>query len=146
MMTLETLVITPATNGRELMDLLSEEETSCMQGVVGDGAYQLMLGAPVVMFAGAAMGGDAESAFGYLVLDNILLLGVALVSSESGGYTPDTRSCLVDVAREYPEAVLVNLGMEIPDRDAASAVESHPYIVELYNCLNDANVLAPSSQ
>ena len=56
---------------------------------------------------------------------------------QSGEYNPETRSCLIDVAREHPEAVLLNLGMKVPDRDSASAVETHPYVVELYNCLND---------
>ena len=135
-LTLEDLVITPATTGGDVMGLISCQETSCIQSAVGDSMYQLIQASPVLMMAGGDIS-QAAPLFGCLELDNILLLGIALISSQSGEYNPETRSCLIDVAREHPEAVLLNLGMEVPDRDAASAVETHPYVGELYNCLND---------
>ena len=60
-----------------------------------------------MLFAGASMGGGAESVFGSHELDNILLLGVAVISSQSGEYTPETRSRLVEIAHEHPEEVLI---------------------------------------
>ena len=137
MMSLETLVITPETTAGDLLGLLSEQETSCVQSAVGDAMYQLIQGAPFMMMAGGDIS-QAAPLFNCLELDNILLLGVALVSSQSEGFVPETRSCLVDVAREHPEAILVNLGMELPEREAGAAVETHPYVVDLYRCLSDA--------
>ena len=136
MMSLETLVITPATTAGDLLGLLSEQETACVQSAVGDAMYHLIQGAPFMMMAGGDIS-QAAPLFNCLELDNILLLGVALVSSQSDGFVPETRSCLVDVAREHPEAILVNLGMELPEREAVAAVETHPYVVDLYRCLSD---------
>ena len=51
-LTLEDLVITPATTGGDVMGLISYQETSCIQSAVGDSMYQLIQAAPVLMMAG----------------------------------------------------------------------------------------------
>ena len=44
---LETLVITPATTGRELFGPLSEEETNCIKSNIGEAFFGLMMDAPI---------------------------------------------------------------------------------------------------
>ena len=130
--TLENFVVTPATTGKDLLDRLSEGERECIKGVFGDFVYSIMEGTPLL-----AAGGDPAAAaplFGCLEIESLVRVGIAFIDASAGGWTPETRECMVQVGLERPEAVLVGLGLQA-GADAGQAAAAHPYIIDLYNCL-----------
>ncbi len=133
-MTLADLQLTQATVGKDLMDLLSEEETSCIQGAVGEQVYNIILATPIMMAAG-----DASSAaflFNCLTMENVVHLGVAFLSAQAGGWADDSRACIANVGLEHPGAVFVRLGLDLGQGPIDSA-ETLAYNVQIYECLNN---------
>ena len=101
-MTLADLQFTQATVGKDLFDLLSQEETDCIKGAVGEQVYQVIMATPILMAAGDASG--AAFLFNCLTPENVIYLGVAFLSAQAGGWSDDSRACIVQVGLEHPRA------------------------------------------
>ena len=130
MATLEDFVLTPATTGQDLINRISQEEADCIKGAIGEAFFGLMMQAPLLQ--ASADPAAAAPVFGCLTVDNILLFGIAMFDVQAGGWEPETRTCMIEVAREHPDLVLAGLGMEA----TTTASDDHPYLVELYACLS----------
>ena len=125
---LETLTITPATTGRDLFGALSEEETACIEGIIGEAFFGMMMNAPVMQ---SASNPAAAPIFGCISEENLILIGVAFMEAQAGGWEESTRRCVTDVGREHPNAVYMRLGIG----DAtANASETNEYSVAIYQC------------
>lgn len=130
---MEDFAITPSTTGKDLVDRLSEEEGACIRTTLGDLLFQVLISTPLLQ-AGTNTA-DAAPVFGCLTTDNVVHFAVAFIDAQAGGWTADTRMCVAEVGGRYPEAVLVNLGVEAARDDTAA--ETQAYILELYGCLAD---------
>ena len=130
--TLRDFVVTPATTGKDLLDRLSEGEQGCIKEVFGDFIYTIMQGTPLL-----SAGSDPAAAaplFGCLEIESLVRVGIAFIDASAGGWTPETRECMVQVGLEHPDAILVGLGLPA-DAEASQAAAGHPYVIELYGCL-----------
>ena len=129
---IEDFVITASTTGGDLLSVLSEAENDCIREAVGEGVYQIIRGTPLLLAVG-----DASSAsffFECVTLENVVYLGVAFMDAQVGGWSAETRACLVGVANEHPEAIFAGLGLELPPEAAGAA---HPFLLEFYHCMTD---------
>lgn len=132
---LEDFVITPATTGQDLLDRLSETETSCIRETMGEGIYQIIRATPLLL-----AGGDAASAaplFNCLTVESIVILGLAFNSAQAGGWSTETRRCMIEVGLEHPEAVYVRLGLEWQGPETSDPAETLDYNVQIYDCMSD---------
>lgn len=132
---LEDLVITTATTGQDLLDRLSETETSCIRETMGEGVYQIIRATPLLL-----AGGDAASAaplFNCLTVESVVILGLAFNSAQAGGWSAETRQCMIEVGLEHPEAVYVRLGLEWQGPETSNPAETLDYNVQIYECLSD---------
>ena len=128
---LEDFVITLETTGQDMMDFLSEEETTCIRTAYGEVIYQIILGTPLMLATGNAS--SAAPMFECLKPDSVAVLGVAFITAQGGEWSSETRKCFIGVGKEHPDAILTAMGMESPEMSAAS--ETHPYLLEIYDCL-----------
>ncbi|MCE2403807.1 MAG: hypothetical protein J4F43_01470 [Dehalococcoidia bacterium] len=129
---LEDLRITSSTTGQELVARISEAEASCIGSAMG-ARYDLFQGAPLMVAAGNP---DAKALFaGCLQDDNLVVLGVALMSAQLGGWAEDSLGCVADISRDHPEMVYVALGVEGKQPDAAHPAQVHSIILDMYECL-----------
>ena len=132
---LEDFVITPATTGQDLLDRLSETETSCIRETMGEGIYQIIRATPLLL-----AGGDAASAaplFNCLTLESVVILGLAFNSAQAGGWSAETRRCMIEVGLEHPEAIYVRLGLEWQGPETSNPAETLDYNVQIYECMSD---------
>lgn len=129
------LVLTSATTGEDLVATLSEAEVSCIKNAVGDTFFQILLGTPIM--AAASSGTSGAFFFNCLRLDSIIGLGVAFFDNEAGGWTPETRACVLGVAQEHPDLVYSRLGLQTPEEAVTNFAETHLYNLELYDCMNN---------
>ena len=139
---LEDLVVTSATTGKDVVDRISESEASCIRGAVGDAVYGVLLGTPLLRAGiNAAV---VATLVGCLTPDNVVFLGVAFIDAQAGGWAAgphmatETRMCIVEVGMERPQAILASLWVATAGEDAAAIAETHSYTVEIYNCMTDA--------
>ncbi len=130
---MEDFAITASTTGRDLVDRLSGDEVACIRTTLGDLLFQVLVSTPLLE-AGTNTA-DAAPVFGCLTKDNVVYFAVAFIDTQAGGWTAETRMCVVEVGGRYPEAVLVNLGVEAARDDTAA--ETQAYILALYECLAD---------
>ena len=132
---LEDFVITPATTGQDLLDRLSETETSCIRETMGEGVYQIIRATPLLL-----AGGDAASAaplFNCLTVESVVILGLAFNSAQAGGWSAETRRCMIEVGLEHPEAVYVRLGLAWQGPETSNPAETLDYNVQIYDCMSD---------
>ena len=134
---LRDLVINPKTVGKQLLDPLSAGEVSCIKEAVGEDFYTIIQVTPI-----AAFGGDVSSAtflFDCLMPESIVLIGIAFLDAQAGGWTGETRQCITDVGLEHPEAVYVRMGLEWQDDLSPShATETFDHNVRIYECMTSA--------
>ena len=134
---LRDLVINPKTVGKQLLDPLSADEVSCVKEAVGEDFYTIIQVTPI-----AAFGGNVSSAaflFDCLTPETIVLIGIAFLDAQAGGWTGETRQCITDVGLEHPEAVYVRMGLEWQDDLAPShATETLDHNVRIYECMTSA--------
>ena len=132
---LEQLVITPTTTGSELFGLLSEEETNCIKSNIGEAFFGLMMDAPI---AQASANPDAAAPiFGCIQEDNLVLIGVAFMDAQAGGWEEETRQCITAVGREHPNAIYVRLGLAYQGDSATDASETNLYNLQVYECMSN---------
>ena len=133
---LRDLVINPETVGKQLLDPLSADEVSCIKEAVGQDFYTIIQVTPI-----AAFGGDVSSAtflFDCLIPESIVLIGIAFLDAQAGGWTEETRQCITGVGLEHPEAVYVRMGLEWRDPAEGHATETFDYNVRIYECMTSA--------
>ena len=130
---LESLTMTAGTTGSDVLDRVSEAEGECLRTAIGDAAHEAFLGGELLTDYGAV--GDLDPLHACLTPDNFVLFGVALTAARAG-VSDESHSCLIDLGREHPDAVVTFLGIETPpEAVAALTVETHPYTLELFNRL-----------
>ena len=133
---LRDLEFTPNTLGSQLFDPLSADEVSCIKGAIGEEFYEIIKITPI-----ASVSGDISQAsflFDCLEVENIVLLSVAFLSTQAGGWEPPTRDCIIALGLEHPEAILVRMGLDWRGDAPEHATETLEFNVRIYNCLSSA--------
>ena len=130
---LEDLVITPASTGRDLFGALSEEETNCIKSNIGEAFFGMMMDAPLMQAASSAEA--AAPVFGCIEEDNLILVGVAFMDAQAGGWEKSTRECITEVGREHPDAIFLRLGLAYQGDSTPDAGETNEYSVAIYQCM-----------
>lgn len=134
---LEGFMVTSATLGGELADAVSGDEASCLEEAIGDSAFQAFRAAPL-----AESGRDIanmRAVYDCLTEDNFLIYVVGVTLVWSGGWSAETEACIIEVAREQPEFVYIQIGLEAA---VTTAREAHVYLLDYVNCLNDEEKIA----
>ena len=131
---LETLKITPATTGRELTSLLSEEENNCVRNAIGDALFELIQAAPIMMMAAGDISQTAPL-FNCLAEENTVYLVVAFLDAQAGGWEEESRACITEVGLRHPDAVFVRLGLQMSSEPIDSSI-TLDHNVEIYECLS----------
>ena len=99
----------------------------------GEAAYEAFLGSELLVSHVAV--GDLDRLFACLIPDNIATLVVAVTSGRAG-LADESHACLNDLGWEHPAAVAAFLRIETPpEATTALTVETHPYTIELFDCL-----------
>ena len=129
---LEDFIVDESTTGQDLMDVLSESEVSCIQSTFGDAVFQIMMGTPLLLAGGNAA--TAAPMFACLEIESAVYIAFAFVEAQAGGWTDDTRTCMIEVGLEHPDAFMTGMGLRASE-DATAAAATHPYLVEIYNCM-----------
>ena len=116
-----------------MVDRVSEAEGSCVSWSMGDAGYQLFRGAPLTASAADA---SAKTIFAdCLENDNLLVLGVGLMSAHQGRWSEESLGCVTSLSREHPELVHLALGIEWKIPDPSHPTEIHSIILNMYECL-----------
>ena len=74
--------------------------------------------------------------FACLEVESAVRVGIAFTSASAGGWTAETRECMVQLGLEQPTAILGGLGLA-PPTDAETAAAGQPYVLQLAGCLTD---------
>ena len=133
---LRDLVINPKTVGKQLLDPLSADEVSCIKEAVGQDFYTIIQVTPIAAFGGSVS--SATFLFDCLIPESIVLIGIAFLDAQAGGWTEETRQCITGVGLEHPEAVYVRMGLEWRDPAEGHATETFDYNVRIYECMTSA--------
>ena len=133
---LRDLVINPKTVGKQLLDPLSADEVSCIKEAVGQDFYTIIEVTPIAAFGGSVS--SATFLFDCLIPESIVLIGIAFLDAQAGGWTEETRQCITGVGLEHPEAVYVRMGFEWRDPAEGHATETFDYNVRIYECMTSA--------
>ncbi len=133
-MMMDDLEITPATTGQDLVSRISEAETACLSGAMGDANFQLFQGTPLLFIA--ANEGAYTLFATCLENDNLVSLGINLMSANLGGWSDDSLACINDISGFHPE--MIYLAMEVTDQVStdAHAGEVHAILLDMYECLD----------
>ena len=129
---LEDFVVDVSTTGQDLMAVLSEQEVSCIRAAFGDAVFQIMMSTPLLMAGGNAA--TAAPLFRCLEVESAVYIAFAFVEAQTGGWSADTRGCMIAVGLEHPDAFMTGMGLQ-PSQDATAAAATHPYLVEIYKCM-----------
>ena len=103
--------MTAQTTGQDVLDHVSEADATCLRSSIGDEAYEEFLGGEVLTSYGKV--GDLDPLFSCLTGDNFVLFGVGFTAARAE-VTPEIHTCLFDLGREHPDAVVAFLGIETP--------------------------------
>ena len=112
---LEKLVITPATTGRDLFGVLSEEETACIEAAIGEAFFGMMMDAPLMQATSNV--GAAAPIFGCIEEDNLILLGVAFMEAQGGGWGRIDATMHHGVGKGTPGRHIPEARVVLPGRD-----------------------------
>ncbi len=131
---MDDLKVTSATTGQDVMDLLSEEESSCIGSAMGAAGYQLFLGAPMMA---AIADESAKTIFADCMEgENLVILGVKVISTHQGGWSEDSLECVTDLSRMHHELVYLTLGVVGKVQNPSHPTEVHSIILDMYQCLD----------
>ena len=89
---LESLSMTGATTGREVMDRISEAEGACLGTALGEDSYETFVGSAIQTDYQKV--GELGPLFGCLTPDNFVLFGVNFASARAG-VAEESRTCLI---------------------------------------------------
>ncbi|MCY4391869.1 MAG: hypothetical protein OXE43_07435 [Chloroflexi bacterium] len=134
---LEGFAVTPATVGGDVAGAVSGDEASCLEEGMGDSAYQSFRAAPL-----AESGRDTANVralYDCLTEENFLIYGVGVTQVWAGGWSAETQSCSIALAREHPEFIYIQIGLE---EEATAVHEADVYLLDFYDCLNTDEKIA----
>ena len=92
-------------------------------------------------FADLITSGESRAAgefFGCLTPENVVHLGSAMEEFQAGGYSPQEKSCLVEVYLENPDAMYRWLGMEPPADLVTTGDDADSVAMEIAECRESA--------
>ncbi len=125
------LVLTDATTVGNLLAAFSPEEVDCIRSAIGPEAVDMMRDVPLQSLPG----GTSDFPIHCLSVENSVGLTVAFMSSEAGGLSAETRSCITNLGIENPSI----LGMgQPPDNPAALFAGA----IQMQLCLTDEEAAA----
>ena len=130
---IDDLVFNETTTGRDVMAFFSEDEVACVRSTIGDDAFNMLIDTPL-------MGGSETTPdfpFDCLTPENTAGFGVAMISTQAGGLSAESRSCIKDVVAANPSV----LGFQEPTTgDDISALIAAG--IEMQLCLTDEEAMA----
>ena len=130
---IDDLVFNETTTARDVIAFFSEDEVACLRRTVGDDAFNMLIDTPVM--------GGSESTPPFpvdcLTPESITGFWVAMLSSQAGGLSAESRSCIKDVVAANPSV----LGFQEPttESDFAALLASG---IEMQLCLTDEEAMA----
>ena len=130
---LEDLVLTSTTTGKDVMDRISEGEVSCVREALGEEIYGVLLVSPLLL--ATANPAAAAPVFGCLATESVLLLGVAFLDAQAGGWAEETRKCVTDVGREHPETIYLWFGLDWEGEETSSPSVTNEFSLLVYGCM-----------
>lgn len=130
------LTLHAETLGRQVIEGLSQEEAACIEGSMSELLYRFFLDAPFSELITGARSEPAREFFGCLTPENVVHLGSAMEEFQAGGYTPQEKSCLVDIYLEHPDFMYRSLGMEPPADLVTAGGDESLVAMEIADCRN----------
>ena len=128
------MVLTAETPSQQVIDGLSPEEAACIEDSLSSLVYQFFLESPFTQLITSGESKAAGQFFGCLTPENVVYLGSAMEEFQAGGYTPQERSCLVDVYLANPDAMYRWLGMEPPADLSTSGDDADSVAMQIAEC------------
>ncbi len=125
------LVLTEATTVGELLAAFSPDEVDCIRSTIGSEAVDTMYNVPLQSLPG----GTTDFPIHCLSIENSVGLAVAFMSSEAGGLSAETRSCITDIGTENPGI----LGMGPPPENPGALFAG---AIQMQLCLTDEEAAA----
>ncbi|MCY4621289.1 MAG: hypothetical protein OXD34_05565 [bacterium] len=129
---LEGFAVTSATVGGDLAGAVSGDEASCLEEGIGDSAYQSFRAAPLAESSRDTA--NVRALYDCLTEENFLIYGVGVTQVWAGGWSAQTQACSIALAREHPEFIYIQIGLE---EEATAVHEADVYLLDFYNCLNN---------
>ena len=126
------------TLGQQVMDGVSPEEASCVEDSLGGLLYQFFLEAPFTELVTSGQTQAAGQFFGCLTPESVVHLGSAMEEFQAGGYSPQEKSCLVEIYLENPDAMYRWLGMEPPADLVTTGDDADSVAMEIAECRESA--------
>lgn len=126
--------MTSTTTFQDVVDRISEAETSCIRNAFGEDTFQFMLSFPLL-----SAGSDPSAAgplFGCFTPENAVSFAVAILDAQSGGWSPETRECVTDIGLEHPNAVFASMGLDMMMASDAPE-ETLDFSVQIQECRSD---------
>ena len=128
---IDELEITETTTVTDIVAAFSEEEETCVREAIGADAFDLIKDIPVANLPGGA----SDFPLQCLTMESALGFTVASISSEAGGLSAETRSCITGIAAENPGIV----GLGPPPESFGEAIAG---AVQIQLCLTDEEAAA----
>ena len=135
---LRDLIITPKTLGSEILNPLSADEIACIIDAVGEPIYEVIKITPIAAAFAGASGSTSAFFFECLTVENVVLMSVAFLGAQAGGWSTETRDCIINYGLEHPDAILVRMGVDWGGAEGGEASETLDYNVLIYNCQSSA--------
>ena len=120
------LALTDTTTVGELLAAFSPDEVDCIRSTIGSEAVDMMYNVPFQSLQGEVSGFPIHC----LSTENSIGLTVAFMSSEAGGLSTETRSCITDIGIANPSI----LGMGPPPENPAALFAG---AIQMQLCLTD---------
>jgi hypothetical protein len=124
-------VLTDATTVGNLLAAFSPDEVDCIRSTFGSEAVDTMYNVPLQSLPG----GTSDFPVHCLSIENSVGLAVAFMSSEAGGLSTETRSCITDIGTENPGV----LGMGPPPENPGALFAG---AIQMQLCLTDEEAAA----
>lgn len=105
---------------------------------MGELLYRFFRESPFTELITSGQSNAAGEFFRCLTPDNVVHLGNAMEEFQAGGYTPQERSCLVDVYLENPDVMYRRLGMEPPADLVTTAGDADSITMQIAGCRETA--------
>ena len=131
---------TETTTGQDMLSFGTPEEADCIRDALGDTVFNVLVVTPVLALT--ASGGGAATAvpvFECLEPRTGAIIATALMDARvSGGWGPETRLCIADLAEQHPPLVLVGLGLATVAEIGSDLSTWQNFGIDVYNCLTVA--------
>ncbi len=130
---------TETTTGQDMLSVGTQAEADCIREALGDTVFDVLRTTPVLTLT--ASGGGAATAvpvFECLEPRTGAIVAAALMDARwPGGWTPEARLCITDVAEQHPPLVLVGLGLASLAEIDTSVSAWQDFGNDVYDCLSN---------